>query len=104
MNFVSFYLPSSFLSLSSWVSCNLLHPLYPFAFFDLCLTMPIHYEHGSYQDLLHFPKFKTCREVFLCTGWGLFRHLLDGHDDEISLLFAKGFDAKTERFSLSSFP
>ena len=32
--------------------------------------------------------------MFLQTGWGSFLRLLEGHNDEISLLFAKGFDGK----------
>ena len=42
--------------------------------------------------------------MFLRTGWGPFLHLLDGHDDEISLLFAKGFDGKIAKVGPLIFP
>ena len=66
--------------------------------------MPKHFETESYQDLFQFPKFKECREVFFHTSWNSFLHLLQGYNEEISLLFAMGFDGKKGRVVHLVFP
>ena len=43
------------------------------------------------------PEFQECRQVFFCTGWNPFLDLLQGYDEEILLIFVKGFDGKMAR-------
>ena len=42
-------------------------------------------------------EFRECREVFFHVGWNPFLHLLQGYEEEISLIFTKGFDGKMAR-------
>jgi hypothetical protein len=57
--------------------------------------MPRRYEPSSYADLFSIPEFAQCREVFLRVGWRPFLSNLQGHDDDLSMKFALGFDGKT---------
>ena len=54
--------------------------------------------------MLKIPKFRVCHKMFLQEGWGPFLHLFQGHDDEISLIFSKGFDGKMDRVGSIVFP
>jgi hypothetical protein len=56
--------------------------------------MPKRYEPSSYADLFSIPEFAQCMEVFLHAGWGSFLSSLQGHDDDLSMQFAVGFDDK----------
>ena len=40
-----------------------------------------------------FPEFNACKEIFEGV-WYQFFHEFQGHDDEITLKFAQGFDGK----------
>ena len=66
--------------------------------------MPNRFEPERYQDLFQLPELKECREVFFHACWNLFLHLLQGYDEEISLLFAMGFDGKKARVGHLVFP
>ena len=44
------------------------------------------------------------QEVFFRAGWNPFLHLLQGYDEEILLIFAKGFDGKIARVGHLLFP
>ena len=66
--------------------------------------MPNRFEPESYQDLFQFPEFKECQEVFFHVGWNPFLHLLQGYDEEISLLFAMGFNGKKAMVGHLVFP
>ena len=66
-------------------------------FHHLSFTMPNRFQPESYQDLFQIPKFKDCREIFFCIGWSPFLHQPQGFDEEISLLFAMGFDGREAR-------
>ena len=56
--------------------------------------MPNQFERERYQDLFKMTEFKECREVFFCASWNPFLHLMQGYDEEISLLFAMGFNGR----------
>ena len=66
--------------------------------------MPNYFEPESYQDLFQMPEFRECREVFFHPSWNPFLHLLQGYDEEISLLFMMGFDGKKSRVGHLIFP
>ena len=42
-------------------------------------------------------EFRECREVFFQAEWNPFLHSLQGYDEEISLMFAMGFDGRMAR-------
>ena len=65
--------------------------------------MPNQFEPESYQDLFQMKKFRECQEVLFCTGWNLFLHLLQRYGEEISLLFAMGFNGRMDRVGHISF-
>ena len=56
--------------------------------------MPNRFEPEIYQDLFQMTEFKECWELFFHADWNPFLHLLQGYDEEISLLFAMGFDGR----------
>ena len=56
-----------------------------------------------YQDLFWIPKFQECQEIFFRAGWNPFLHLLQGYDEDILLLFVKGFDGKMARVGYLTF-
>ena len=66
--------------------------------------MPNHLEPENYQDMFHILKFQVCQDIFFQAGWNPFLHLLQGYDEEISLLFAEGFDGKMSRVGYLLFP
>ena len=66
--------------------------------------MPNRLEPENYQDLFWIPYFQEWREIFFWAGWNPFLHLLQGYDEEISLLFSKGFDGKMDRVGYLTFP
>jgi hypothetical protein len=72
--------------------CHCLARFHPFLLNSNSITMPRRYEPSSYADLFSIPEFAQCREVFLRVGWGPFLSSLQGHDDNISMQFAIGFD------------
>ena len=65
--------------------------------------MPNQFEMEIYQDLFQMTEFRECREVFFHTGWNPFLHLLQGYDEEISLIFVIGCDGRMERVGHLSF-
>ena len=58
------------------------------------VTMPKRYEPSSYVDLFSILEFAQCREVFLRASWGPFLSILQGHDDNLPMQFAVGFDGR----------
>ena len=66
--------------------------------------MSNHFEPEIYQDLFQLPEFRECREVFFRAGWNPFLQLLQGYDEEISLIFAMGFNGKKARVVHLIFP
>ena len=66
--------------------------------------MPNRFEPENYQDLFQMLYFWECQEVFFCTGWNLFVHLMQGCDEEISLLFTMSFDGQKVRVGHNVFP
>ena len=65
--------------------------------------MPNLLELESYQDLFWILKFQEWREILFRVGWNPFLHLLQGYDEEISLLFAKGFNGKMAKVGYLTF-
>ena len=65
--------------------------------------MPNRFEPESYQDLFKMIEFRECREVFFRAGWNPLLHSQQGYYEEISLLFAMGFDGRTTRVGHVSF-
>ena len=63
-----------------------------------------HLEPKNYQDLFQMLEFWECREIFFRAGWNPFLHLLQGYDEDISLLFVMGFDAKKDMVGHLTFP
>ena len=61
------------------------------------------FELESYQDLFQMTEFRECMEVFFQAGWNPFLHSLQGYNEEISLLFAMGFDGRMARVGHLSF-
>ena len=59
--------------------------------------MPNRFEPESYQYLFQILEFRECREIFFRAGWNPFLHLLQGYDEEISVLFVMGFDGRMAR-------
>ena len=57
--------------------------------------MPNRFEPKSYQDLFQMTEFRECRELFFWASWNPFLHSLQGYDEEISFLFAMGFNGRT---------
>ena len=66
--------------------------------------MTNHLDPKIYQDLFQMLEVRECREIFFRAGWNPFLHLLQGYDEEISLIFAKGFDGKMARVGHLLFP
>ena len=48
-------------------------------------------------------EFRECQEVFFHASWNTFLHLLQGYDEEISLIFEMGFDGRMDRVGHISF-
>ena len=59
--------------------------------------MPNRFEPESYQDLFQMIEFRECREVFFHARWNPLLHLLQGYDEEVSLLFTIGFNGRMDR-------
>ena len=53
----------------------------------------VHHESNSISILEGFPEFNACKEKFGCI-WYQFFQKFQGRDDDITLKFAQGFDAK----------
>ena len=73
----------------------------PCILYECCILssvwkMPNFLEPESYQDLFQIPKFWEFQEIFFRDGWNPFLHLLQGYDEDISLIFTMGFDAKKD--------
>ena len=60
-------------------------------------------EPESYQDLFQILEFQECQDIFFRAGWNPFLHLLQGYDEDILLLFVKGFDGKMARVGFITF-
>ncbi len=54
--------------------------------------MPIHSELASYDELYHLLEFHQSKELFYRAGCQPFFQMLQGYDEEITLIFARGFD------------
>ena len=54
---------------------------------------PEHHEPSSVSMLEGFPEFNACKEIFEGI-WYQFFQKFQGHDDNITLKFAQGFDGK----------
>ena len=70
----------------------------------ISVSMPTRHEPKNYQYLLSIPEFCVCCELFLQEGWGKFLYRFQGHDDEISLIFSKGFDGNMAHVGSLVFP
>jgi len=75
-----------------------------FAFTLQFVVMLNSHEPSWYVKLLSILEFVSCREIFICTRWGVFLSSLQGHDDVLSLQFALNFDGKTAHIRSLTFP